>query len=103
MQSSIFTYETCEEVMKAIVNGDIELDKAEQLATTCAELADEALVTKRPSHKPQFSSTIPGYVEQLLQNANSTSEDIERIKKAIIDCGKAADAVKNAKPVGATK
>ena len=51
MNTNIPNYQTWEEMMKAIVNGDITLDEGEQLATKCAEIADRSLVATRSSRK----------------------------------------------------
>jgi len=114
MNTDIPNYETWEETMKAIANGDITLDEGKQLATKCAEIADRALIATRSSRKkaaankgnagrlPEYSATMLGNIEQLRQNDISQIADIDRIKQTMIDCGKAADAVQDDKPVGTT-
>ena len=114
MNTDIPNYETWEETMKAIANGDITLDEGKQLALKCAEIADRTPATSRSNRKktaktkdnadrqPQYSSMMPGSIEGLRQNSISPIKDIERIKKTLIECGKAADAVQDGEPVGTT-
>ena len=114
MNTDIPNYETWEETMKAILNGEISLDEGQKLATKCAEIADRTQVASRSSRKKtsqtkdyadrltQYSSTMPQLFEQLRQNSISPIKDIGRIKKQFIDCGKAADAVQDTEAVGAS-
>ena len=114
MQTDNFNYETWEETMKAIVNGEIELDEGEELATKCAKIADLALVADQSDRKktaqtkhnadrqPLYSSMMLGNIEGLRKNSILPFKDIERIKKTLIECGKAADAVQDGETVGTT-
>ena len=107
MQTNSPNYETWEETMKVIVNGDITLDKGKQLALKCAEIADRALVATGSSRKktaakkgnagclPEYSATMLGNIEQLRQNDISQIADIDSLKQTMIDRGKAADAVQS--------
>ena len=100
MNTNIPNYETWEETMKAILNGEISLDEGQKLATKCAEIA--AQTKDYADRLTQYSSKMPEYFEQLRQNSISPIKDIERIKKAFIDCGKAADAVQDSETVDAS-
>ncbi len=114
MNTDIPNYETWEETMKAILNGEISLDEGQKLATKCAEIADRTQVASQSRREKasqtkdyadrltQYSSKMPEYFEQLRQNSISPIKDIERIKKVFIDCGKAADAVQDSETVDAS-
>ena len=114
MNTNLSNYTTWEETMQAIVEGDISLDEGRQLATKCAEIADRTPKTSRSIRKQsakkkgdtvrqmQYCLTMPECLEQLRLNDVSPIEDIERIKKTLIECGKAADKVESKEIAGAS-